>query len=342
MGTTPRTPTPDGAPEPEPTLAAELGALLGDAGAAEEVLAGLREAAVEPVAEDVAARHLAAMFAAAGPGDVDLTGGPDAAGDDPDGGAVIDLTARRSKRAAVGGVIAIAALSLTGGLAAAGTLPAPLQNTVARVADAFSIPVPTADERDHVDVDDAPPTSTSADDTSTTTRPGQSGDTPGATAPGRTGETPGQSGDTPGATAPGRTGDTPGQSGETPGQSGDTPGQSGNPPGQSGDAPGQSGEAPGQSGSTPGATAPGQTGGPPPGQSGSTPGATAPGQGTPPNPPTGPDERPGSGASGGNQGTNGQGNGNQSGGNGQGNGNQGNGNQGNGNQGNGNGNPGRP
>ena len=104
---------------------------------------------------------------------------------------------------------------------------------------------------------------------------GNSGSTPGATAPGQQ-SIAGQSGSTPGVTAPGQQ-PIPGNSGSTPGAT--APGQQ--PiPGGSGSTPGAT--APGQvsiprsSGSTPGATAPGKQ--PIPGNSGSTPGATAPGQ----------------------------------------------------------------
>ena len=84
--------------------------------------------------------------------------------------------------------------------------------------------------------------------------PGNSGSTPGATAPGQQ-SPPGNSGSTPGATAPGQQ--------SPPGNSGSTPGAT---------APGQQ-SIPGKSGSTPGATAPGQQG-----SGGSTPAVTAPGQ----------------------------------------------------------------
>ena len=104
---------------------------------------------------------------------------------------------------------------------------------------------------------------------------GQSGSTPGVTAPGQM-PIPGNSGSTPGATAPGQQ-PIPGRSGSTPGAT--APGQE-SIPRSSGPTPGATAPGkqpiPGNSGSTPGATAPGQQ--PIPGNSGSTPGATAPGQ----------------------------------------------------------------
>jgi RNA polymerase sigma factor (sigma-70 family) len=74
---------------------------------------------------------------------------------------------------------------------------------------------------------------------------------------------PGQTGETPSADAPGQTGTSPGQSGATPAQGAAPPGQSGAAPGQTHSSSGGSGQAtaPGQTGTSPGnsESAPGHT-----------------------------------------------------------------------------------
>ena len=206
----------------------------------------------------------------------------------------------RRGRVAVAAAAAFAGLVAAGGLAAAGVLPGPIQDEVARLAEPIGVHLP--DSGGHhaedpgqetpgpaVDRQDSDPAAASEGSTTTTapvigegqsgTAPGQSGTAPGQSgaAPGQSGAAPGQSGAAPGQSgaAPGQSGAAPGQSGAAPGQSGAAPGQSGAAPGQSGTAPGQSGTAPGQSGTDPGrsGTAPGQTGVPgnnkpevPPGQ----------------------------------------------------------------------------
>jgi hypothetical protein len=264
-------PPPDGLDD----LVDELASLLGDERAARHALAQIRDELVEQPSTSTAERHLAAMIAAVG---------------NPAGGAqVIDLRTRRVRRAVAGTTFGLLALGATGGLAAAGMLPPIVQDAVSRAASVLSIDLPRSTPAATIELPDTPGA----------TAPGRTGQTPGATAPGRTGQTPGQTGQTPATTAPGRTGDTPGatapgRTGETPGQTGQTPATTA--PGRTGDTPGDT--APGQTGDTPGATAPPPTPppttpptppptGPPagspgttaPGQTGDTPGATAPGRG---------------------------------------------------------------
>ncbi len=97
-------------------------------------------------------------------------------------------------------------LGVTGGLAAADSLPGPVQRGVEAVARSVGLEVGGAD-----------PSSPVPRDHPATTR---DGDAPVVTAPGQSGATPGQ------------TGTTPGQSGSAPGQTGSTPGQSSSAPGQ--------------------------------------------------------------------------------------------------------------
>jgi hypothetical protein len=239
-------PLPDGLAD----LVDELTSLLGDEEAARRTVAQMRGELLVAPSETVAEQHLAAMRAAIGT--------------TPATPEVIDLRARRVRRAIAGTTIGLLALGATGGLAAAGVLPAPLQDALSRAARVVAIDLPRS----------AP---------GTTVAPVELPDTPGATAPGNTGSTPAQTGvtptgrdDAPGATAPGRTGETPGAT--APGQTGETPGATA--PGQTGETPGAT--APGQTGETPGTTAPsgppaenpGTTA--PSGPPAETPGATAP------------------------------------------------------------------
>ena len=199
MGESPHPPEPhDGTPDDIPVVE-DLAALVGDRDRSQDVVDQLRAALVQPVDEGVAERHLEAIFAAA----------------DEHTKGVIDLRSRSRRRGVVGGAIAIATLTVTSGLAAAGTLPSPIQDAVSSVASVFSIDLPSSSDSDGgIDGVDVP-----GDDA-----PGRTGATPGATAPGQTGDTPSGPEDTPGATAPGQTGEPPGGSGSNPGNSGDTPG----------------------------------------------------------------------------------------------------------------------
>lgn len=214
-------------------------------------------------------------------------------------GAQRSATRRPVRAVLVAAAAGVAVLGTTGGLAAAGSLPGPIQDTAATVAGAVGLDLPRATERDP-----APPPSTvgarnadPGDDAPGSLDPSRPA-APGAPveAPGRSGEAPGQTGETPGqsGTAPGRSGTAPGQSGTAPGQSGTAPGRNGTPPstvpatptapGGGGPAPGRSAEAPGQTGSTPGQSGATPAGGAePPGRSGAAPGRSgaAPGPAAP-------------------------------------------------------------
>ena len=166
-------------PERIDDLVDELAELVGDDDLARRAVDDLRRELVRPFDADLTARHLATMGTAARERQVASTAD------------TIDLRARRIRRGAIGTVVGLVALGTTGGLAAAGQLPAPLQDAVSRVAGVVSIEVPRSTPNVTVEV---PAT------------PGTTGETPGATAPGQTGDTPGTTGDTPGATAPGQQG----------------------------------------------------------------------------------------------------------------------------------------
>jgi hypothetical protein len=149
---------------------------------------------------------------------------------------------RRRKRAAVVGAVALVGVMASGGLAAAGVLPAPLQSGVAHLVRPIGIDLP--DSGSHA---------------------GQEGSGDPAPDRGQTDRAPGQQDDPSPSTsteAPGQSGDTPSPSTPAPGQSGDTPSPSTPAPDQSGDTPSPSTPAPGQSGasSSRSDTAPGQTG----------------------------------------------------------------------------------
>ncbi|MBK5224923.1 MAG: hypothetical protein JJE52_19025, partial [Acidimicrobiia bacterium] len=188
-------PTPEPLDSTDVAPADEFGALIDDRAAAGSFIADLRAGLLAPPSDEVAASHLAAMF-----------GALDAKGS---GAQVVDLTQRRARRTLAGALVAAGALGLTGGFAAAGTLPAPVQDAVSRVANVFAIDLPNSDEVDH-DPDDIIVTV----DNPSITAPGRTGDNPSDTAPGRTGDNPsdtapGRTGDNPSDTAPGRTGDNP-------------------------------------------------------------------------------------------------------------------------------------
>jgi hypothetical protein len=152
------------------------------------LLAELRTAVVRPLPAEVADRHLGALSAAASESSV----------------------RRRSPvlRAAVAVAACVTLFGVTGGLAAAGALPAPLQDGVADVAGMVGINLPGSSSRAPGHQPDDP------------TQPGRSEHAPGRqpddpTRPGRSEHAPGQqptgetptdvpAGATPGATAPGR------------------------------------------------------------------------------------------------------------------------------------------
>ena len=187
-------------PERADELVDELTELVGDPEAARRALDELREHLVAPLDTDVTNHHLDAMVAATGPNT-----------------DVIDLRSRRARRAITGTVIGALALVGTGGLAAAGHLPGPVQDTVSRIAGAIAIDIPRSTPGDTVE----PPT------------------TPGDTAPGRSVD------DHPRDTAPGRVDGDRGRPDSVPGDT--APGQQGPPDSVPGDtAPGQPGQGQGQ------------------------------------------------------------------------------------------------
>jgi hypothetical protein len=237
-------------------------------------LAALRDELVRPPSASARWNHLAAMRRARAQAPAETT----------------RQTRRPVRALLVAAAAGVVVLGTTGGLAAAGSLPGPIQDTAATIAGAVGWDLPRADDPAPAGREQSPgstPAATTKDDAPGPARPGE----PGAPteAPGRSGEAPGQTGETPG-----QSGTTPGQSGTTPGRSGTAPGKNGTPPstvpatpaapggggpasGRSGEAPGTTGSTPGQSGETPagGAEPPGQSGSAP-GRSGAVPGPAAP------------------------------------------------------------------
>lgn len=202
----------------------------------------LRAVFVRDPAPEVAARHLAAMGSA--------------------GLAPVVPLASRRRRVAVAAMVGAAGVVFTGGLAAAGALPGPVQDGVARLVQPIGIDLPDSGEH-----------------------PGRSDQAPGhgGTNPGKADEAPGQQ-DQPGNSenAPGLGGENPGRSDTAPGQTGD----GGNnkpavPPGQV-DNPGQN---PGNGQGTGQGNGQGQGSGQGSGGNGGPP-SSVPGKGTPGVPPT--------------------------------------------------------
>ena len=108
----------------------------------ELVFADLRAALLAPPDEVTAARHLRAM------------------GDAAPAAAVVGRPRRRVVAVAAGA--AAAGIFLTGGLAAANTLPAPVQDAVASAAEVVGLDLPRSEDRDEpVVVDEAPSTTDS-------------------------------------------------------------------------------------------------------------------------------------------------------------------------------------
>jgi len=173
------------------------------------VVAELRECFLVTPSAEVAQRHLDAMFAA-------IT-----VAERPDDAAAGHVVAMRARRRWIAGAAAAGALALTSGLAAAGELPAPLQQRVSGVVANVGIHVPTG-----VDVPQSPDGEHPVDD------------------PAGTNGNPQNDGNGQSEDAPGHGGDAPGQSEDAPGQGGDSPGQSENAPGKGGSDPGNSGNAP--------------------------------------------------------------------------------------------------
>jgi hypothetical protein len=196
---------------------------------------------------------------------------------------------RAPKIAATMGACALV-VGLTGGLAAAGSLPQPLQRVGAGIARTIGIHVddpgpvggrtkpetpaprgktsnPGTGNPDTRNPSDTMPPSPDAAPPSVPGpvanggAAGHSGEAPGHTdapPPGSSDAAPGNTASDPPETAPGNSGNPPSHLGTPPGQPGTPPGaptppQSATPPGKSADAPGHTGTAPGRSGSTPGA-----------------------------------------------------------------------------------------
>src|SRR4051812_2270045 len=221
-------------------------------------LHALREELRAPVPDQARWNHLAAMRRAADP-TVVLPVDPTA--ELPVEATVAVATSRpRGRVVVLVAAATVGVLGLTGGLAAAGRLPRPAQDRVARFAEVVGIDLP-----DHDDTRDVGPgngreiirprtTTPAAGATGTAPPAGPRGPGAAGTLPGASGSAPGHSQTGPGGSenAPGHTKDPtgtttpPGSSGNAPGQSGEQPG---NEPGQSG-SNGNSGNAPGQSGST--------------------------------------------------------------------------------------------
>jgi hypothetical protein len=223
-------------------------------------LDALRRALVHPPSSEIATRHLSRITGDAGRA---LRGQGLASHYD-------ELAARREHRRRRWAVAAVASVGVvlgTGGLAAAGVLPTPVQDVIADVARPFGLDLPHSD--------DEPGSGGGGSSTSTTS--GSSQD-----APGQSGDAPGQ-----GGTSPGQSEGAPGQGGTSPGQSDEAPGLGGSPAGQSDEAPGLGGSSPGGSGnsnaggnenSNAGGNGNGGVSTEAPGQGGANPSNTAPGQ----------------------------------------------------------------
>ena len=204
----------------------------------QDVIADLRSTFLVAPDEEVTSRHLAAMRKEAG------VTAPRKFSSSP-------RSRRRRSLVAVGvgGGLVLA----TGGLAAAGVLPGPLQGTVAAVAHPFGIQLPSGDsapgtDRTPADQNGGGGPSAGTPTSVPPTDPWQSAPGQGGTNPGRSDEAPGQQ-------------DDPGSSDSAPGHGGDNPGQSDQAPGHGGDNLGQSEEAPGHNPTTtnPSVTAPGRS-----------------------------------------------------------------------------------
>lgn len=240
-------------------------------------LHALREALSAPASPQARWNQLAAMRRAAADPTVELPVEPTT--ELPVEAAVGTTPRRRRRQRAVVLVAAatVGVLGLTGGLAAAGRLPAPAQHRVADVVKVVGIDLPDHDESRDVGPGNGReivrPTTTPTAGVSTTAPP------VGPRGPGATGTLPGSSGSAPGhsPTGPGNSENAPGHTGANPGSSGDSPGPTGangnpghgpagpganenpgttpsQPPGSSEDAPGhnKSSIAPGNSGNAPG------------------------------------------------------------------------------------------
>jgi len=161
----------------EALLAGDIGQERPDLAALDEALTDWRGSVLQPVAIDpaIAARHIAAAAAMAGSaaaGDI----APEAAGPARSRvrtivkGALSGLTAKILLGTAV-------ALAATGGAAAAGILPAPVQDAVSRGAGAIGIDLPTSHHEDEST------TTTIPDPDAGTTIPGVLGVTTTTTTP---------------------------------------------------------------------------------------------------------------------------------------------------------------
>jgi len=197
--------------EPDTDLLPELQATAAD----------LRAVFVRDPEPEIVDRHLAAMASAVR-------------------APVISLTSRRHRVAVAGAVVAVGVL-LTGGLAAAGVLPAPVQNGAARLLHPVGIEIPRSDggTDEGVPRDQDPVTTTTVPQG--VSRPdgqdGVAGDVHSGPEPGSTTVDPG--GGSPGSIATTTTA-PPGQSGSSNSRSSTAPGQTGSggnnkpavPPGQ--------------------------------------------------------------------------------------------------------------
>jgi len=155
------------------------GMTVAELDALDALFAELRDELATPLSVEVASRHLDELSAAASEGSF----------------------RRRSPvlRATVAAATCVTLLGVTGGLAAAGALPGPLQDGVAEIAEVVGIDLPGASGHAPGHQPDDP------------NQPGKSEHAPGRqpddpTQPGKSEHAPGQQtkGETPGATAPGR------------------------------------------------------------------------------------------------------------------------------------------
>jgi hypothetical protein len=195
----------------------------------------LRAAFLVAPPDHVADAHLEAMFAALGAAEAAR--------------APTRVTALAGRRKWIASAAALGALTLTGGLAAAGELPAPLQSRVSAVVSNIGIHVPDGDERDAPVVPDDPRPGPTAPGGASNGHPQNDGNGQSEDAPGHGGVAPGQSEDAPGqgGVAPGKSEDAPGHTDSTnpgngPGENnGDGPGEhNGNGPGENnGNGPGE-------------------------------------------------------------------------------------------------------
>jgi hypothetical protein len=213
-------------------------------------LHALRDELTAPASPRSRLEHLAAMRRATADPTVELAA--DETAEIPVEETVATATPLRHRHRAVVLVAAatVGVLGLTGGLAAAGRLPASAQDRVADIVKVVGIDLPN-----HDNARDVGPGNGRENLRPTTPTAGASGTAPpvGPQGPGATGTLPGSSGSAPGhsPTGPGNSENAPGHTSSDPGSSGNGPGQTGtNGNGNDGNRnDGNNGQSPGQTGS---------------------------------------------------------------------------------------------